>query len=266
MRDKERKEVLEQILKPSVRVVAKKALGSGTVVYSKGGETYLLTNHHVIGGNIEYKDIWDGVIRKSIKKDFTSPVEVQMGRFDENGVYLASTSVQADIVAYSEQQDLALLKLRDKVDYPVVNLYPKAKTETVPLLVDLVCCGCALGEKPVITFGNLNGIQIEIDNEDFWLSTAPSIFGNSGGSVYAKDEGTWKFLGIPSRIPVIPIGYGGNAITHLGFFIPAYRVYRWLENEVYNFVYDKTLTPADCEKMREEKKEKELAVYMRRKG
>lgn len=259
-----RKEVVNQILRPSARIVADRALGSGTVVYSKDGKTYLLTNYHVISENIDYKKVWDNIIKRDIKKDFVSPVEVQMGRLDDNGFYLTSTSIMADIVAYNREKDMALLELRDKVDYPSVKLYPRDKANEVPLLVNLCACGCALGEKPVVTFGNLNGLQIEIDNEDYWISTAPSIFGNSGGGVFTNYSGKeWEFLGIPSRIPVIMIGFGGDAITHLGYFIPIYRIYEWLDEVCYQFIYNGDYTPEKCKELRAEKKERELGVYRR---
>jgi S1-C subfamily serine protease len=49
------KNILEQVSKPSTRILTKKAIGSGTVVYSKNGDTFVLTNHHVISDHIEYK-------------------------------------------------------------------------------------------------------------------------------------------------------------------------------------------------------------------
>ena len=264
--DESRKAILEQILKPSVRIMAKEAIGSGTIIYSQKGSTYVLTNHHVIEKNIEYKQVWDTVIKKDIKKDFTAPVELDAGRFDESGRYIASTTVLADIIAYDKEQDLALLKIRDNIKYPTSELYPHDKAASVPLLVPLCCCGAALGQKPIITFGNLNGIQIEIDNFEYWLSSAPSIFGNSGGGVYVSEGESWKFLGIPSRISVLFIGFGGSAVTHMGYFIPAFRIYKWLDDICYQFVYNKEYTIEQCDKLREEKKEKELAMYMRTKG
>jgi len=260
-----RRKVLDEVLKPSVRILAKDAIGSGTIIYSKDGQTYVLTNHHVIEKNIEYKQVWDNIIKKDVKRDFTSPVELNVGRYDDTGRYIASTSVLADIIAYSKEQDIALLKVRDNIQYNTAKLYPHEEAKNVPLLVPLCCCGAALGEKPVVTFGNLNGIQIEIDNYEFWLSSAPSVFGNSGGGVYVNENGTWKFLGIPSRISVVFIGFGGSAVTHMGYFIPAFRIYDWLDSVCYQFLYNPDYTPEQCDKLREEKKAKELAMYMRTK-
>jgi hypothetical protein len=263
--DEGRKKVLEQVVKCTARVRAKKAIGSGTVVYSNGGNTYLLTNHHVVEDCIEYKQVWDNLLRRDVKKDFFTPVELDFGRFDDNGRFIASSTVLADIVLYDKSQDLALLKVRDNIDYQKANLYQKDDAEKVPLLVPLCACGAAMGEKPVVTFGTLNGVQIEIDGYEYWLSSAQSVFGVSGGGVYTRrdDDDNWYFLGVPSRVSVVFIGFGGSPVTHMGYFIPIFRIYRWLEEYCYQFIYDDNYTIDQCERMREEKKERELAIYMR---
>ena len=93
-----------------------------------------------------------------------------------------------------------------------------------------------------------------IDNYEYWLSTAPSIYGNSGGGVFAPQDGEWGFIGIPSRIAVTG-GWSSQAITHLGYFIPIHRIYKWLEDECFQFIYDDSFTIGQCEKLRQEKKQ-----------
>ena len=46
----------------------------------------------------------------------------------------------------------------------------------------------------------------------------------------------------------------GTPITHMGLFIPIDRVYKWLEEERYNFIYD----PSVNEKVSLELREKEI--------
>jgi intein/homing endonuclease len=117
--------------------------------------------------------------------------------------------VLADIVIYDKPQDLALLKVRDVIDYPCAKLYPKEDADKVPLLVPLCACGAALGEKPVVTFGNLNGIQIEIDGYEYWLSSAPSIFGNClpGDTLVSMSDGTVKEIR-DIKVGDLVLGYG----------------------------------------------------------
>jgi S1-C subfamily serine protease len=262
--------VLRQVVLPSVRIRAKEAMGSGTIIYSEeqgddGYVTYVLTNHHVIEKNIEYKDVWDTVIKKNVKKDFTSPVEVDVGRYTDEGYFLASRTCQAEIVDYNKERDLALLKLKDNIKYPTAKLYPHQEAKKVPLFHTLICCGAALGEfPPVVTEGRLNGIQKEIDNYEYWLSSAQSVFGNSGGSIFIARNSDWYFLGVPARISVVMIGFAGSPITHMGYFIPAFSVYEWFDDICFHFLYNPEYTPEQCEKLREEKKEKELALFVRK--
>ena len=199
----------------SCRVQARKAMGSCTIIYSKDGHTYALTNFHVIESSLSYKEIWDSLIQDKVLKEFREAVEVLFPRLD-GGRVIGYSTVLADIEYHHEQQDLALLKFRDKTDFPAVKWYPREKVKDIPILSTLACIGAALGQKPIVTFGHLNGIQIEIDNYEYWMSSAPSIFGNSGGGVFIREGRSWYFLGIPSRISVVPLGFAANAITHIG--------------------------------------------------
>ncbi|MEM4270909.1 MAG: serine protease [Candidatus Pacearchaeota archaeon] len=239
----------------SCRVKANKAIGSSTIIYSKNGETYALTNHHVIADNISYKQVWDSVLQKDVKKETKDVVEVMFPRLNGDRI-LGYSTVLADVVIYDINQDIALLRFRDKNAFPSAKWYPREKLENVPILSKLCCIGAALGLHPVVTYGELNGKQIEIDNYEYWLSTAPSIFGNSGGGVFILENGQWFFFGIPSRISVAVVGFSAQAITHLGYFIPLYRIYNWLDDCCYQFLYDEKISKEECDKQREEKKKR----------
>lgn len=253
---KNRKEFLK-CYKASCRVQTPKALGSATIVYSKDGETFIITNHHVVENCIEYKEVWSNIMKKKVQKEFTKTVEILFPNLEEDRVreYI---NVLADIVIYDKEQDMALIKIRNSKDYPAVKWYPKDKVKMLPMCSDLVCIGAALGEKPIVTEGLLNGIEREIDNYEYWLSSAASIYGNSGGGVYTIDEeGNWFFLGIPSRIAVTG-SFVAQAITHMGYFIPLHRIYKWLEDNCYQYIYDENFTKAQCDELREAKKEEGL--------
>jgi hypothetical protein len=47
----------------------------------------------------------------------------------------------------------------------------------------------------------------------------------------------------------------------MGYFIPVHRVYNFLEEQCFQFIYDSNYTPSKCAKLREQKREKELAEY-----
>lgn len=253
-------ELMEYVLKPVCRVRTGKAIGSATIICSNDNGTYLLTNWHVIESCVEYKEVWDELLKRNVKKEFTSTVEVDIHKIDENGRSVGLITMIGEIVVGNQMQDIALLRLRSTETFPCVLLYPEKDADSVPLLTPLACCGAALGEKPIVTFGHLNGTQIEIDKYEYWLSSAPSIFGNSGGALFANMDDKWYFIGIPSRIAVVPIGFGGSAITHMGYFIPIFRIYKWLRDNCYEFLWDPSISKEECDRKREEKRERELAL------
>jgi intein/homing endonuclease len=80
---------------------------------------------------------------------------------------------------------------------------------------------------------------------------------NSGGAVFTADS--LQFAGVPSRISVSMLGY--QVITHMGYFIPVFRVYNFLDDQCFQFIYDPSYTPSKCAVLREKKREKELAEY-----
>ena len=260
-----RQKLHEKVLYPVVRVFAEKAVGSGTIVYSRPSEsnpeeyeTYVLTNHHVVDSLLSYKKEWDPILKRDVKREIKSAATVQEFRYKPGRtVVVAESGVQADIVAYDVRQDLALLKLRDikKYDY-VAELWPR--DEHLEMLMELYCVGCGMGQRPLMTHGYLSGMGIEIDNYDYMLSTAASIFGNSGGAVF--EVSTLRFVGVPSRITVSMFGY--QAITHMGYFIPIHRVYNFLEEQCFQFIYDNSYTPSKCDKLREQKRERELKAHL----
>lgn len=262
----DRERLVQEVLAPVVRIRAKNARGSGTIIHSSEYGTYLLSNQHVVDNNIEYKEVWDELLKRNIEKEFTSVVEVDISRLDPKGLVKGVITTDADIIISNKQQDLALLRLRDDTLYPTARLYPENHADTIPILSELACAGAAMGEKPIVTRGLLNGMQIEIDNYEYWLSSAPSIFGNSGGAVFTPVDGSWHYVGMPSRIRVAILGFAADAVTHMGYFIPICRIYKWLRDNCYEFLWDTSVTKEQCDKRREEKRERELAVaYLREK-
>jgi len=92
----------------------------------------------------------------------------------------------------------------------------------------------------------------EIDHYKYWMSTAQTIFGNSGGSIYrwSQSRKQYEYIGIPSRISIQPMGFSADAITHMGYFIPIDRIYNLLESNNYNFIYDSSIPIKECEEKR----------------
>lgn len=264
----------EQVLYSTVRVRTDTAGGSGTVLHSKQNakgefETYVLTNHHVVNDAIEVKKVWDSRLGRDVKRDIRSTVSVEYFKYNNFSHCIGNYGIEADIMAYIEEEDMALLKLRDK-EKPadnVANMIPKEEIRTIRMFDRVYCCGAALGHPPIPTEGLITHMDDEIENYRYWMSSAQIIYGNSGGAVFRKnDNGIYEFIGVPSRVQVSVAGFSANPITHMGYFIPIDRVYDFLDRNHYQFIYDPTFTPEQCQKEREKAKEKELAKLARSMG
>ena len=254
----------EQMFYPTVRVRTKKAGGSGTVVYSEKYNdevyTYVITNHHVIADSVKIEKKWDPVLKRKVDKEILDTVFVEFFRYNNYSHTVGSFAVEADIVAYSEVdggQDWALLRVRDKENTAdwVANMFQLKELENIHIFDEVYAVGASLGHPPVASDGHISYMDDEIDHYKYWMSSAPTIFGNSGGAVYRwnDDNKQYEYIGIPSRISIQPMGFSADAITHMGYFIPIDRIYNLLEENDYQFIYDDKVSIEDCEKARKEK-------------
>ena len=254
----------EQMFYPTVRVRTKKAGGSGTVVYSKKHKnevyTYVITNHHVIADSVKIEKKWDSVLKRKVDKEKLDTVFVEFFRYNNYSHTVGSFAVEADIVAYSEVeggQDWALLRVRDKENKAdwVANLFPLKDLDNVHIFDDCFAVGASLGHPPVASKGMITYMDDEIEHYKYWMSSAPTIFGNSGGAVYrwSGNRKQYEYIGIPSRISIQPMGFSADAITHMGYFIPIDRVYNLLDDNNYQFIYDESKSIEDCKKARNKK-------------
>ena len=254
----------EQMFYPTVRVRTKKAGGSGTVVYSENYKdevyTYVITNHHVIADSVHLEKKWDPVLKRKIDKEILDTVFVEFFRYNNYSHTVGSFAVEADIVAYSEVnggQDWALLRVRDKENTAdwVANMFPLDDIDNVHIFDEVYAVGASLGHPPVASDGHISYMDDEIEHYKYWMSSAPTIFGNSGGAVYrwSSTRKRYDYIGIPSRISIQPMGFSADAITHMGYFIPIDRVYNLLEENDYQFIYDDSVSIEDCQKSRKKK-------------
>ena len=160
---------------------------------------------------------------------------------------VGATTIQSEIVAYDREVDLALLHLRSgrKMD-AVAMLYPKGEESQLRVTMETYCVGAGLGHYPVITKGMLSQFGIDIDNREFWCTTSPGIYGNSGGALFL-DGDDYKQIGVPARIAVS----WGVPITHLMYAIPITRIYDFLSVQHYRFIFDSQFTEDGESKERE---------------
>lgn len=266
----------EKMLYPTVRVRTDKAGGSGTVIYSEAlpdkddkFETYILTNCHVVNDNIKVEKKWSTLLKREVKTDILSECSVEFFNFEYGSWESGQSTYKSEIMCYDKDMDLALLKLKTEREIKyVATMFPKdQEKERLRMFMNLYAVGCGLGHPPLATQGNLTGFNDIIDNYPYFLSSAPTIYGNSGGAVFLDE--TLEFVGIPSRVSVTMSGFSANAITHLSYFIPIMSIYKFLEDQVFMFLYDGELTSKGCEKIRKEKRERDektMAIDFSRNG
>ncbi len=266
------KELHERVLYPAVRVKPEKAGGSGTVIYSRVNpenpddyETFVLTNHHVVEGAISTKEAWDSVLKKQTKKEYMAPVSVELFDYVYESTVDSSKAYKADVVAYDQAHDMAIVKLDSprKVDN-IAILLAKGKAREVKLFSNVWLCGCSLLHDPFASPGTITCLREIIENKDYMMANAPSIFGNSGGAVYLAE--TKEFLGMPSRITTMQLGFGIDVLTFMGFFTHPKRLYEFLDEQEFKFIYDPTDTYKACIERRERKKKQAVREQLREEG
>lgn len=254
---------LSRTLYASCRVRSKKAIGSATIIsstpYTNGHETYAITNHHVVEDCIKISKEYDPVVGREVPKEFKAQVEVDFPRFHGHKV-LGFSTVLADIVTYDKHQDIALLRFRDNVQYPSARLIPEGWIDRIEYLQPILVIGNPMGERLVSTDGRICGTDIEIDNYEYWLGSAITYFGNSGGGVFCEVDGEWFYIGVPSRIRVAVLGWQVDIVQHMGYFIPPNRLWNWLHETCYEYAADPVSYPKeDCDRRRQQKIEEEIS-------
>lgn len=248
------------ILAPCVRIRAGRAGGSGTVVYSKpngdgGHSVYLTTNHHVVDGLISVEKKFDPRLGKDVKRETRELARAEFFNYRWSSRSVGENAVDAEIVAYDSDEDLALLKLRaDSMNPPVASLLPADEVKNLRIGMPVYTVGAGLGEPPVTTGGFLSQFNRQIDGKEYWINTSAAIYGNSGGATFLQE--TCQFIGVPARIAVTGF-LGQTAVTHLQYTIPIDRIYSFLDEQGFRFIFDNSHTEAgDAE---DRKKAKEAA-------
>jgi len=233
----------ERILYPVTRVRAEKAGGSGVLVYSqpdpKNDGEYIniaLTCEHVISDCVKIKEEWDAVIKKDVKKDFMEECSIEV--FDYNGSKISSAnSTQATVIAYDKNHDLSAVKLHNTKSMPyVAKIIPKDTIEELRLFDPVWVSGCSLLHDPFASNGSLTYLREIIEQKEYMMYNAPSIFGNSGGGVFNGNTG--DLLGLASRISTIQLGFGIDVMTWMGFCTHPERIHQFIEHQELQFLID----------------------------
>jgi hypothetical protein len=229
----------EQMLYSVVLVQLPRSSGSGTVIWSGEHEgkirTYILTNHHVVKAAISVSKEWSSKHNKEIEVERRTPVEAYWFTYINHAVNTGKRGQRANIVAYSEQMDLALIQLLDteNVVSPVAPLMPS--DSTAHLMERVWAIGSGLGRPPFATSGHvayLDGIK---NGRPFLMSTAPIVWGNSGGALFlwSDQRSRYELLGVPSRIEIV--GFR-TPIFGMAWSIPSLTIYEFLDENCFSFI------------------------------
>jgi len=158
------------------------SLGSGTIVDRSG---VIVTNHHVI------KDATEVKVALADKREF-----------------------EADIVLKDERTDLAVIRIRDKGDYPFAEIGDSESLQVGDLVLAI---GNPFGVGQTVTQGIVSALartQIGVADYRFFIQTDAAINpGNSGGALIDLQG---RLVGVPSAI----YSKSGGSIG-IGFAIPA---------------------------------------------
>lgn len=253
-------------LYPVVRVFSSKSAGSGTIIYSEPdprseGEylTFVLTNHHVIEDCIKVKKDWDSLLKMEIEKEFLEKAKVEVFEYVNLSWVDSANRYSATIECYDKNHDLAILKIESprKFEY-VAKVIPRGEIKKLHLFRPVVSCGCSLAHEPFCMMGEITFLSEVIDQKKYVMTSASSIFGNSGGALY--DYETGYLIGVTSRVTAIQLGFGVDVLTWMSFSCHPERLYEFFDEQEFMFLYDKS---TDYWTAIETRKQKELEAKLK---
>ncbi len=219
----------KRMLYPTVQLRGNGTVGSGVVVFSgrlgrskrSRPATFILTAYHVV------LEVTPEKQRERIKD-----VRI-MGPGDR----LFPKHFSAKVLAFDRKRDLALLQLEREEPFKYVAEFVSAKElQKIDLFEPAYAVGCPLGNVPLPTWGQITTKHKVVDGQVFWMLSAPTYFGNSGGGIFRASDA--RLLGIASMIYT----YGRThptVVPHLGLFVPAEEIFAFLKKEGFGFLYDK---------------------------
>ncbi|MEM6671660.1 MAG: trypsin-like peptidase domain-containing protein [Planctomycetota bacterium] len=210
-------ELWERTVGPTVQLKGLATVGSGVLLPSQPLEedptryrTLLLTSWHVV------RDIR----ADSIEEDDPVPVFVR----DRSGQRRRFTATLLD---HDVPLDTALLVLNSVESFAAGATLPsRTRLDATRVFDPIVAVGCPLGNDPIPTRGHLSDLHHSVGRERFWMISAPTYIGNSGGGIYS--EGSHELLGIFSKIYT----HGSirpTVIPHMGLVTPLAEFYDWID-------------------------------------
>ena len=213
-RDEER--MWRDLVAPSVQIMGEDSVGSGVLLRSepvgnsKDFRTYVVTAWHVI------RDLQAG------PEDLTFTVPVTIYGEDHH-----ASPESATVIKYDTGVDIAILRLNTKRPIDCgAKLAPRSRLNRVRTFDRVYAVGCPLGNEPIPTFGEIADTHHVVDGSAYWMISAPTYIGNSGGGIF--DAQTHELLGIFDKIYT----HGTlrpTVIPHMGLVTSLSTIYDWLQ-------------------------------------
>ncbi len=206
-----------EMVAPTVRLEGSTTVGSGVVLESKphpdgrGYQTLLLTAWHVV------RDI------QANGSDDKIPVPVEIHRQQGSRYEIGR------LLAKNPELDAALLELQTRK--PVkhgARLASRSALTSMQIFDEIYAVGCPLGNDPIPTRGEVSDLKHVLDETSYWMISAPTYIGNSGGGIFDGQER--RLMALFSKIythgTIRP-----TIIPHMGLASPLNAIYDWFEAE-----------------------------------
>jgi len=210
----DRERMWAELMGPTVQLAGESTVGSGVLLRSReladgSHQTHLLTAWHVV------RDILsdaDGLER---------PIPVTL--YSPHGDPSHDT---ATLLEFDPTLDVALLVMSGTEAYSYGAKLPLVdRLQQAGVFDPIYAVGCPLGNDPIPTYGEVADTEHRVGEEAYWMISAPTYIGNSGGGIF--DAQTHELLGIFSKIYT-----HGNlrptVVPHMGLVTPMDRIYTWL--------------------------------------
>lgn len=205
----------DRTLGPTVQLAGDTTVGSGVLLESRPladgtFETLLLTCWHVV---------------RDIQADGRGPnAAIPISIYAPDGSKLER---RARVIGANVDIDACLLRVEWTEALPHGAWLPsRARLADSNVYDEIVAVGCPLGNDPIPTLGNVSSMHHEVDGNRFWMISAPTYIGNSGGGIFGAAD--HQLLGLFSKIythgSIRPI-----IVPHMGLVTPLAEVYDWLE-------------------------------------
>ncbi|MCA8978929.1 MAG: trypsin-like peptidase domain-containing protein [Planctomycetes bacterium] len=210
----DRSRMWAELMGPTVQLAGESTVGSGVLLRSREQadgtyRTHLLTAWHVVRDILSDADGLERPIPVSLYAPHGEP-----------------THDTATLLEFDPTLDVALLVMNSDKAYTYGASLPNfERLEKAGVFDPIYAVGCPLGNDPIPTYGEVADTEHKVGDEAYWMISAPTYIGNSGGGIF--DARTHELLGIFSKIYT-----HGNlrptVVPHMGLVTPMDRIYDWL--------------------------------------